>query len=49
MTLLKNDGDLLPFPKGGKVALIGKSSNNSEDLLGNYVCQHRCSEHASGG
>eukprot|EP00045_Choanoeca_perplexa_P010797 m.111852 g.111852 ORF g.111852 m.111852 type:complete len:819 (-) comp15400_c0_seq1:93-2549(-) len=37
MTLLKNDGDTLPFPKGAKVALIGKSSNTSEDLLGNYI------------
>ena len=37
MTLLKNDDDTLPFPKGSSVALIGKSSNSSNDLLGNYV------------
>eukprot|EP01065_Artemidia_motanka_P044419 TRINITY_DN631_c0_g1_i1.p1 TRINITY_DN631_c0_g1~~TRINITY_DN631_c0_g1_i1.p1 ORF type:complete len:845 (+),score=319.65 TRINITY_DN631_c0_g1_i1:82-2535(+) len=36
MVLLKNDGGLLPFPKGGKVAVIGTSANSSSDILGNY-------------
>ncbi|EDQ84789.1 uncharacterized protein MONBRDRAFT_39142 [Monosiga brevicollis MX1] len=37
MTLLKNDGQTLPFATGKKVAVIGKSSNSAEDILGNYV------------
>ena len=36
VTLLKNDGKLLPFTKGKKVAVIGTSANSTEDILGNY-------------
>eukprot|EP00755_Sulcionema_specki_P029901 Sspe_Gene.93162::Locus_65868_Transcript_2_2_Confidence_0.667_Length_2346::g.93162::m.93162 len=36
MTLLKNEGGLLPFAKGKKVAVIGTSANSSTDILGNY-------------
>ncbi len=36
MVLLKND-HTLPFAKGCKVAVIGKSSNSTNDILGNYV------------
>lgn len=37
MTLLKNDGNTLPFRTGLKVAVLGASSNSSGDLLGNYI------------
>jgi hypothetical protein len=37
MTLLKNDNNMLPFTAGRNVAVIGKSSNSSADILGNYV------------
>lgn len=36
MVLLKNDGNTLPFSRGKAVAVIGVSSNSTEDLLGNY-------------
>eukprot|EP01060_Flectonema_neradi_P015811 TRINITY_DN2245_c0_g1_i4.p1 TRINITY_DN2245_c0_g1~~TRINITY_DN2245_c0_g1_i4.p1 ORF type:complete len:826 (+),score=196.82 TRINITY_DN2245_c0_g1_i4:47-2479(+) len=36
VTLLKNDGKLLPFAKGKKVAVIGTSANSTSDILGNY-------------
>eukprot|EP00047_Mylnosiga_fluctuans_P007107 m.251131 g.251131 ORF g.251131 m.251131 type:complete len:817 (-) comp17080_c0_seq1:24-2474(-) len=37
MVLLKNAGNILPFPPGHSVAVIGESSNVGGDLLGNYV------------
>ena len=36
MILLKNDGATLPLTPGGKIAVIGTSSNSILDLLGNY-------------
>eukprot|EP00750_Incisomonas_marina_P026573 INCI5925.5.p1 GENE.INCI5925.5~~INCI5925.5.p1 ORF type:complete len:777 (+),score=135.25 INCI5925.5:23-2353(+) len=44
LTLLRNEPSsarngaaTLPFPTGHAVGVIGKSSNNSEDILGNYI------------
>jgi hypothetical protein len=36
MVLLKNIGGALPFPPGGKVALIGRVIDNYQALTGNY-------------
>jgi beta-glucosidase len=35
MTLLKNDGNLLPLSKATKLAFIGPHANSTLDLLGN--------------
>lgn len=37
MVLLANPGNLLPIPKGQKVALIGPHANAREAMVGNYL------------
>jgi xylan 1,4-beta-xylosidase len=39
MTLLHNDGGVLPLPAGSKVAVIGPHANASAALVGNYLGQ----------
>lgn len=36
MTLLKNDGGLLPLPLGKNVAVVGQAMNSPDDYTGNY-------------
>jgi beta-glucosidase-like glycosyl hydrolase len=36
MVLLKNDGRILPFAKGKRVAIIGRAVDDASSLTGNY-------------
>ena len=40
MTLLKNDGSLLPLKKSDKVAFIGPQANFTQEMLSNYEGQN---------
>ena len=40
MTLLKNDGSLLPLKKTAKVAFIGPQANFTQEMLSNYEGQN---------
>ena len=40
MTLLKNDGSLLPLKKSAKVAFIGPQANFTQEMLSNYEGQN---------
>jgi hypothetical protein len=42
MVLLKNDGGVLPFAPGGKLAVVGTSADSIDDTMGNYNGDNIC-------
>ena len=44
MVLLKNDGNLLPLRKGGRIAVIGPMADNGKNMLG---CWTHCADTAN--